>query len=187
MSTEKAPRQGLRIVVGICSLLAAHLLLAAAGDAEVLLTKLDQYPHARRISFSSRDVIDHEIGLGAVQKIRGEWRFKNSERLSGTLVSYTWQIVDGFTSAQVMKNLLEEIERDESASLLFSCAGRACGNGAEWANRVFDERVLYGRADLQKYAVYTLKGDPEARLVAFSSARTKDRQYLRVELLLVAN
>lgn len=187
MNSDICLREGLRILACFCLLLVAQLAHAAARDAEALLNRLDEYPHSKRISYFRKDVFDHEIGLGAMQKIRGEWRFKHSERLSGTLVSYTWQIVDGFTSAQVMKQLLDEIEGDETASRIFFCEGRACGNGAEWANRVFNESVLYGTADLQRYAVYGLKGDPEARLVAFSAARTEDRQYLRAELLLIAN
>jgi len=179
-------RAGLCVLGGVCLLLAARFSGAAATDPEALLTRLDAYPHAQRISYARTEVIDHEIGLGAMQKIRGDWRFKDSERLSGTLVSYTWQIVDGFTSAQVMEKLLDEVQQAGTASLLFSCEGRECGNGAEWANRVFNERVLYGRADMQRYAVYAIKGDLEYRLVTYASARTEDRQYLRADLLLVA-
>ena len=117
-----------------------------------------------------------------MQKIRGSWRFKTSERQSGTLIRYTWQIVDGFTSNEV----LEEIEMSLSdARLLFSCDGRSCGQGVQWANRVFRERVLYGRDDLQRYRVFDPQGDGRYRLLLFSSARTSDRQYLHAELLIL--
>ena len=62
---------------------------AVSADPEALLQGLNEYPHARSVSFSRRDVIDYEIGLGAMRKVRGDWRFKDSERLTGTLVSYT--------------------------------------------------------------------------------------------------
>jgi hypothetical protein len=150
------------------------------------LEQLDAYPHARQIAFSKQEVLDHEIGLGAIQKAGGEWRFKHSERLSGTLVSYTWQIVDGFTSAQVMEDLLDSVAKREGASLLFSCQGRACGQGVQWANRVFHEQVLYGREDLQRYSVYAPQGEETYRLVAYSAERTEDRQYLHVDLLRIA-
>ena len=81
---------------------------------------------------------------------------------------------------------LEKVEGDDSATLLFSCQGRACGHGAQWANRVFRERVLYGREDLQRYAVYELEGSPKYRLITYGAARTEDRQYLRVDLLELA-
>jgi len=178
----------LRITAAVCVLALGRIPHVAAGDPEALLQRLNEYPHAQQISFSRTEVIDHEIGLGAMQKIRGDWRFKNSERLSGTLVSYTWQIVDGFTSEQVMDKLLEEVEEDDAAaSLLFSCKGRACGDAAQWANRVFKERVLYGRAELQRYSVYGLQGNAEYRLVTYGAARTEDRQYLRADLLIVSD
>jgi len=150
------------------------------------LQQLDAYPHARQIAFSKQEVVDHEIGLGAMQKVRGEWRFKSSERLSGTLLSYTWQIADGFKSAQVMESLLDSVAQAEGTSLLFSCQGRACGQGVQWANRVFQQRVLYGREDLQRYRVYSLQGEETYRLLAYSAERTEDRQYLHVELLRIA-
>jgi hypothetical protein len=56
----------------------------------------------------------------------------------------------------------------------------------QWANRVFRQRVLYGREDLQRYRVYALEeAGAQYRLVVYSAARTADRQYLHVDLLLI--
>ena len=170
----------------VCVVFWALLLAteALAATPEALLQQLDEFPHAREVAQSEVVVIDHEIGLGAMQKVRGAWRFKHSERHSGTLLRYTWQIVDGFTSLEVMQGLTEKVEAQENSSLLFGCQGRACGNGAQWANRVFKQRLLYGRDDLQYYRVYALRADEaDYRLVVYSSARTADRQYLHVDLL----
>ncbi len=147
------------------------------------LERLNDYPHAQLLDNSRETVIDYEIGLGAMQKVRGAWRFKDSERLSGELTRYSWQIVDGFSSEEVMTELELAMSAEEGAELLFQCEGRACGHGAQWANRVFKQRVLYGRDDLQRYRVYGVNGGSEVRLVIYSSARTADRQYLHVELL----
>ncbi|WP_162846025.1 DUF4892 domain-containing protein [Seongchinamella sediminis] len=153
---------------------------ASAESPAALLTTLDAFPHARQVNREELEVIDHEVGLGALQKVRGNWRFEDSERLTGHLLRYTWQIVDGFSSSEV----LEEIEgKLEGARLLFSCDGRGCGRGVEWANRVFEQRVLYGRDDEQHYRVYDPEGNGDYRLLLFSSARTADRQYLHAELL----
>lgn len=171
-----------------CMAFAGWLLLAAAVAADVpppeLLQKLDDYPHARLLDSERLDVQDHEIGLGPIQKFRGVWRFENSERLSGTLASYTWQIVDGFTAIEVLEELLQKVESRQNAELLFGCDGRACGHPAQWANRVFGERVLYGRQDRQRYRVYRLEGEEsEYRMIIYSAERTSDRQYLHVGLL----
>lgn len=158
-----------------------------AASPELLLGKLNDYPHAQQVAASELEVIDHEIGLGAMQKVRGAWQFKKSERLSGLLSRYTWQIVDGFTSMEVMEELVAALEGSEGTTLLFSCEGRACGQGVQWANRVFRQRVLYGREDLQRYRVYALdEAGVQYRVVVYSAARTADRQYLHVDLLRIA-
>lgn len=158
---------------------------AAADGPLQLLQRLDDYPHAAPAAFSEGEVIDHEVGLGAIKKVRGVWQFKDSERLSGTLTRYTWQIIDGFTSLEVMQELVSQLQQGEGIELLFECQGRACGHGSQWANRVFRQRVLYGREDLQQYAVYSLDRG-RYRMVIYSSARTADRQYLHVDLLAIS-
>lgn len=160
---------------------------AMADSPEDLLEQLNNYPHAELVDSSDSEVIDYEIGLGSIKKVRGVWQFKDSERLSGELLRYTWQIVDGFSSREVMDELVSLLKDKEGTSLLFSCDGRACGQGAQWANRVFRQRVLYGREDLQRYRVYELQDNGGYRLVLYSAARTADRQYLHVELLRIAD
>lgn len=166
-------------------LFAALAPAVLAGPAE-LLQELDSFPHATRVSHQVEDVIDYEIGLGAMRKVRGSWGFKDSERQSGELTRYTWQIVDGFTSSEV----LEQLEAGLAGQrLLFGCEGRSCGQGVQWANRVFRERVLYGRDDLQRYRVFGPAEQETAsyRVLLFSSSRTADRQYLHAEFLSIAD
>lgn len=158
----------------------------AAGAAESLVAQLDESPHLQRIAFSSREVVDHPVGLGAIQKVGGDWRFEYSERLGGTLLSYTWQVGDGHSAAEVMAQLQESVLQSEGATVAFSCDGRACGRAVEWANTVFNQRVLFGRGDKQQYRVFAFEGGQDARLIAYGAERTADRQYLHVELLLVA-
>lgn len=174
------------IVATALTFLNISSVVAVAGNPESLLRQLDESPNTRQIAFSSKEVVDHEIGLGAIQKVRGVWRFKHSERLSGTLISYTWQIGNGYRAAEVMAQLLDSVAEIEGASNLFSCDGRACGRAVEWANRVFEQRVLFGREDKQQYRVVSLEGAQAARLIVYSGERTADRQYLHAELFLIA-
>ena len=168
----------------IFALLALALVAprVAAEAPEELLARFNAYPHAVIVSQSDTEVVDYEIGLGAMQKVRGAWRFKTSERHTGRLIRYTWQITDGFASNEVLAAIETEVAK---AELVFACEGRSCGQGVQWANRVFGERVLYGRDDLQRYRVYGPTQGEGFRLVMFSSARTADRQYLHAELLAI--
>lgn len=168
----------------------AALLLSASAISQTvtplqLLQQLNEFPHARNIDQAELVVRDYEIGLGAMQKLGGVWRFKHSERFSGALTTYTWQLKDGFTSIEVMDGLVAQVEELEQVELLFACKARACGQGVQWANRVFHQPVLYGREDLQRYRVYSVGEQPRKLLVIYSAARTADRQYLHAELLAV--
>ncbi|MBT4522227.1 MAG: DUF4892 domain-containing protein [Halieaceae bacterium] len=150
---------------------------------QALLDRVDSLAHSRLIADSEGVFVGYEIGLGAIQKIQGAWRFKKSERLDGHLWTYTWQIINGFSSLEVFEALVARIEATGENQLLFSCEGRRCGQGVQWANRIFGQRILYGREDLQRYRVYAIKHAGDYRLLLYSSARSADRQHLHAELL----
>ncbi|WP_157976486.1 DUF4892 domain-containing protein [Parahaliea mediterranea] len=157
---------------------------APVGGPAPLLGELDQFPHAVRVATSSQAVVDYEVGLGAMQKHLGDWQFKRSERVDGERLRYTWQITDGFSSEEVFQELVTRFAEWQGSERLFRCEGRACGNGAQWANRVFGQRVLYGRADAQRYVVFRASTEAGAYLMlAYASARTADRQYLHAEVV----
>lgn len=175
-----------RTLLRLLALTSLGWLGTAAAQAATpleLLQQLDGYPHARDIAHSQQEVLDYEVGLGAIQKISGTWQFKHSERVNGELAAYTWQIIDGFTSIEVMQELRGRVETLDGAKLLFECSGRACGRGVQWANRVFHQPLLYGREDMQRYRVYSVGESPRRLLMIYAAARTSDRQYLHAQVL----
>lgn len=167
------------------------MLPAAAVSAEeaavaALLSATDRSPHTSQIDTSQRAVVDHEVGLGAMRKVRGFWQFKDSARYDGLLSRYTWQVSDGFSSVEVLEDLEQGLLALEGAELLFACEGRACGHANQWANRVFGQRLLYGKSDEQRYRVIAVEDAAgSARVLLYSSARTADRQYLHADYLLL--
>lgn len=171
--------------LGVALVSASASVAAEPFNPAMLIERLDAFPHAERIKSSSSTVRDHEIGLSAMNKFSGDWIFRQTERLDGELARNTWQIVDSFTSARVLADLEQQLEAaDDAAQLLFSCNGRACGSAAQWANRIFGERLLYGRADDQRYRVYSVRVDDDRyRVVLYSAARSSDRQYLHIDVL----
>jgi hypothetical protein len=172
---------------GVCLLLfTGSRAYASDGLPEQLQQRLQDSAHTIAITGTVAEVKDHVIGLGALQKISGTWRYKHSERLSGQINRSSWQVIDGFSSQEILEGIVADIEADESGELVFRCDGRACGPGSQWANRVFGERILYGREDMQRYRVFLLKHDlVEYWIVLYASVRTADRQYLRFDTLTV--
>jgi hypothetical protein len=171
----------------LTALLCACLVFPAAAQEEgaaALLARYDRFPHAEVLDQTSKPVLDHVVGLGPMQKVRGDWRLEDSERLTGRLTSYTWRIVDGFSSRSLFEDAATEIEALPGSELLYACEARSCGRSVQWANRVFHQRLLYGTESSQRYRVYALRGgEQEQRLVIYASARTSDRQYLHMELV----
>ncbi|MEO0437261.1 MAG: DUF4892 domain-containing protein [Pseudomonadota bacterium] len=174
-------------------------------DTLALLDAFGQrsYLNAKREA-DARAVVGYTVPLGAIQKIRGQWAPRKSERLSGTLHRYTWQVANGFSSGEVINDLVDELSSDVRFELIFTCEARACGSSVQWANRVFEERLLYGREVSQRYFVYKVveatdsvsaqedesvlarperSGESVGRLLLYASARSTNRQYLHGEFL----
>ncbi len=146
-------------------------------DMPALFALLSGWPFTEVVAQSSDTVRNHQLGLGAIQKRRGAWDFKHSERLSADRQMLTVQIIDGYTIDEVLAQLVAQLGELQP---LFRCDGRDCGNPVQWANRVFNQRILYGRDDNQRYRAYQLNnGD---YLLMYGCARTSARQYLHLEL-----
>ncbi len=126
----------------------------------------------------------YSVPLGAMKKLKGSWRPEESERLRGEKRRFTYRIEEGFSSEEVVTDLEAYLQDDAGIELLYSCDARACGNGSQWASRVFEERLLYGRAESQRYRVWRIASkDRDYRALVYASARSADRQYLRLEIV----
>lgn len=148
---------------------------SVTGDQ--LLAQANQLTHTRLLASSDEQVLDAEIGLGAIKKVRGVWRFKHSQRMSAQRLRYTWQVLDGFSADEVFDGMTAMLS---DKTPLFACHGRDCGSPVQWANRVFGQRILYGRDDVQRYAIYELADN--SRALFYAGARTAQRQYFHMEI-----
>ena len=139
------------------------------------------YTHGTEVSRSDPVSLDYQLGLGALQKIGGRWRFKKEERISAELARYTWQMTGVFTAADAMDWWRGQLS---DAELIYECQGRSCGSSAQWADRVFQERVLYGHEERQQYEVYRLKReDVTYSLVLYAVDRANRRHYVHLDVL----
>ncbi|MEM0954533.1 MAG: DUF4892 domain-containing protein [Pseudomonadota bacterium] len=167
-------------------------LAAGIGAATVLLTAnitladvplQSKWRYAEPYSQSGPRTTEYLLGLGALQKIRSRWRFKDSEIVAAELEQITWQVQEGFTAEEGIAWLRARLP--ENASLLFECEGRACGSSAQWASRVFEERVLYGHDDRQQYSAWRLSNADETwTLVLYGIDRANRRHFIRLDRLL---
>lgn len=149
---------------------------ALADDFE--FTDLSSSPHALIVANADLVVNDKQIGLDALQKRLGQWGFEKSLRVSGQLSEVTYQIVDGYSAAELLQAQVEALKEKQQISPLFECEGRDCGRSVQWASRVFGQRLLYGQDNDQRYWVGQSTQSDQSIYVAYSAYRTESRQYL---------
>lgn len=143
---------------------------------------LQPWSHAQEFNRKAPLETDYLLGLGALQKVGGRWRHKKSEALQGELTRVTWQIDDGYTAEEAFAWYSEQVP--EAAELLFKCQGRSCGSSAQWASRVFSERVLYGHDERQHYAAWRLQRDGSTwNIVLYAVDRANRRHFLHLDIL----
>jgi hypothetical protein len=162
------------------------LLLAVSGavvdTAPATAADFSPWAHATEHSRQEPHSSDYLLGLGALQKVGGRWRHKHSEGLRGELQSTTWQIAEGYTAEEAFEWYRQQLP--VGAELLFECTGRSCGSSAQWADRVFSERVLYGHDERQHYATWRWQASGiTTTVVLYAVDRANRRHFLRMDLL----
>ena len=167
-------------LLGVCVLVFASFAVADQSEFTELSSS-----HALLIGQVNSYVSDREIGLDALQKRLGHWGFENSIRVSANLQEATYQIVDGYSAAESLQQHVQNFTTEYGVTTLFQCEGRDCGRSVQWANRVFEERLLYGQDNDQTYWVGKTDSDDPAVYVAYSAYRTESRQYLVLQRYLL--
>lgn len=178
-------------IPGLLLLVALSALSATGWTAEeplALLESLSERSYTELVdSQANLDERGFRVPTGAMRKVRGVWAPEESERLDGTRSVFTWRILDAYPAGELLEEMTSALLALDGSRVLYECEARACGSSAQWANRVFSQRVLYGREASQRYRVIAIQSVEAAyRVMLYASARTADRQYLHAELLLLA-
>ncbi|MDF1624459.1 DUF4892 domain-containing protein [Pseudohongiella nitratireducens] len=148
---------------------------------------IDRFPGAEIADYREADSINYSLVLGRMQRIAGQVTASASERFQGNLTRITYQIPNGFSEAEVYAfyrdQLISEGQRE-----LFTCQGRGCGSSNYWANEIFDNRILYGPVQNQRYLAATFEtgvpGDSQIGYAAlYVVRRANQRLYAHLDLL----
>lgn len=164
-------------VVAVLLLASSPAVRAETTEVDVI-AQIDSHWSAARHREHEDQVRAFLVPLGAMKKIRGVWRLKAFEPVNGDIRRITWQ-VEGYPVTELFDDIAESLT--EVAELRWQCVSRSCGNGSEWASRVYGERLLYGRDEFMRYSAFRT---PQGQwLMLFSAARTADRQYLHLDVI----
>ena len=169
-----------RWVIGLGALVWSAAALQYASAAEP--PAVPPYPHSQVIRETGPEQADYLLGLGALQKIGGRWRHKDSEVVPGELWRTTWQVNEPYTAVEAYEWLVTRLPGEPEA--LYECRGRSCGSSAQWADRVFSERLLYGHDERQRYGAFRgIEGETRYVFVIYAVDRANRRHYVHLDVL----
>jgi hypothetical protein len=145
---------------------------------------LESLPNSYKKLSSTKQVIDHWVILGSVERIIGSVEPESDARLSGELSNWLWKIPTGHDVKSSFSFVQGQMS--ESVVTLYECTGRICGLSNDYANQVFSQSILTGRNSEQKYWV-GFEPDKNTLWLVYGSERSNQRVYLYAEKLVLTD
>ena len=144
---------------------------------------LERFDESTVVDSTSQSDINYQLVLGNMRRIAGRVVPEETQRLRGDLTRITYEIPQGFSTADVV-DYYRSLAQDKNYQVLFSCSGRDCGNSNYWANDVFGDRSLYGPERNQYYlALRMAVGESQSYAAIYIITRANRRQLVHVEII----
>ncbi len=154
------------------------LLITSWSHAELLLP---QFPLSEVVEQSRQSIPEHRFVTGKVSSIGSLVRTESEKILAGDVIRVTYEIPRVHTTQEVAAHYQAVLQR-LGASTLFYCEGRDCGRSNDWANEIFQERILFGPDRFQYYIATTFEHDNNYyAAVIYATRRGNQRVYAHVE------
>lgn len=162
-------------------------IISAAAQAQSELADndlLQRFPGTTVVSQASETSIVHQLALGILQRNAGIAVPEDTRRITGDLTKVLYEIPREYSGEDVYQYFRSQLNAD-SYRELFSCLGRACGSSNDWANDIFQNRILYGPAQNQYYMAYQQAGNTglEPAVAVYIITRGNRRLYAYVEII----
>ncbi|MFM1897275.1 MAG: hypothetical protein RLZZ385_2349 [Pseudomonadota bacterium] len=136
------------------------------------------------VDYRQQASINYELVLGPMIRAAGRVSPEESRRLRGLVTRITYEVPESFAGADVF-GFFDDQVRAGGFTVLFTCAGRECGNSNYWANDVFDNRILYGPERSQYYLAAAIEGPQGTTryLALYVVTRANRRIYAHAEIV----
>lgn len=174
-------KQNYKIRFQFALIMLATLLLSARltfADSE-----LEKFPLATIVEEEKKVMPEYRFVTGKLSSIGALVRTEQESIVSGKLVKGTYEIPRVHKTQEVMEHYQAQLQ-GLKASTLFFCEGRDCGRSNDWANEIFNERILYGPDRYQYYLAATFqKASKHYAVAVYTIRRGNQRVYAHVEQL----
>jgi len=135
----------------LATLILVCLTCAAIAAEPFSKVSLKPYRSAEAVSDEWSSASSHLVVLGSLEKVNRELEPEKSEIFYGRRYQETYYLPEARRTGQVFEHYRSQLEA--LGEILFECDGRACGSSSYWANKVFEEAILYGPEQFQKYVI----------------------------------
>ena len=168
-----------RFIRHICIVI-SWLVVSLSVQAEV---DLEVTKNSRLIEQVQRDAPFYTLPISAMRKVNGVIAAEYNMQLSGSINSYTWEVLPGLSAKVVYEKALQELQMAD-AQIMYQCYGRTCGSSNQWANQVFKQSRLYGLDSQQSYAALKQIGKTGLNYYAvYSTQRGNKKVYFHLEMI----
>ncbi len=120
----------------------------------------------------------HEVMLGPLKKINNVLSSEAQEQVRGTRKIEIHLVRDEARVSAVAEYYQQQL--DSAGVNRFRCIGRECGASNHWANAVFNERILYGSSEEQRYFASEIGAE---FVVIYVTRRATGKIYVYTEIL----
>lgn len=135
------------LIARVVSLLVCFTLISIKA---VAATAINPFPDAELVESRTDDQAgSHEVMLGPLKKIANVLSAEAQQHIRGTREIEIY-LIRGEDRTNVVAEYYQQ-QLDSAGINRFRCAGRECGESNHWANAVFDERILFGSSEEQRY------------------------------------
>ncbi len=172
------PTNWRRVVAAIVAVLAVSLPTFGADVSEPF-SDPDWLPAGSVLIDQHTEVGRFDFALSSAEKIRRDIVIDRMREVAGQRFVYTWQLPGTAHLAELNAAISAEL-----STALFACVGRDCGRSNVWANAVFENALLFGPDDKQRYVAGTAKTeDGDVLIAAYIVQRGNLRKYLHLQVI----
>lgn len=150
-------------------------LQAAAQAAAQAQLELVPFPYATLVAEGAEEARPRSFVISAVEYSRRELVIDRTLELTAERRFATYEVPQDTDQSK----LREHYQRQLGSNLLFQCQGRDCGRSNSWANKIFEQALLYGR---DREQVYVAAQMGEELVAVYLVKRGNRRQYAHVEI-----
>ena len=121
------------------------------------------------------------LALGSLEKVDHVLEPEDARTLVARRHALTWYLPTARRTADVAAFLTAQFPA--LGEVLFECRGRGCGSSSYWANRLFEQAILYGPEEYQHYFALTL-ADGSGYLAVYVAQRAPPKICVHIEQFL---